>query len=500
MSNISYKRGTGLTSIKTSGNLTGSGISGDEARLKDDVVVNSVSASLFTSSNGNIILGNNIFWQDKFGSNNLLFGTYCAITNEETDPPITGSFVHGYQVAATVNYSHAEGYGSQAKAPYSHAEGSGVTNGELSHAEGFATTASGSYSHAEGEVTVASGSASHAEGAGTITIGAFSHAEGQATIASGDSSHAEGYGTVASNNYSHAEGENNIASGYGSHAEGNGTVAFGELSHAEGVQTVTSGAYSHAEGFATITSGSYSHTEGIQTVASGAGSHAEGNGTITIGAYSHAEGVGTIASSSYQHVQGKYNQTSSTAIAIIGNGTDGLNRSNIVEVYTDRMVVSGSLFVTSAISCSDGITGSYSGSGTNLTNLSASNWYNGAARWTTDVRNQFSAGSGLTYDAANGIYSLTNTSVSSSTSDVTLSTQNLLLCSSSLTSSTISAQLPLTSDVPSGRTYVVKNTGVGTVNILASGSNLIDGQATASIRTTYSSYTVVGTGSNWWII
>ena len=108
-------------------------------------------------------------------------------------------------------------------------------------------------------------------------------------------------------------------------------------------------------GLNTTASGSYSHAEGQFTYATGEGSHAEGSATITLGIFSHAEGIGTIASGSYQHVQGKYNIANTSSLMIIGNGTSDLSRSNIVDVKTNSVEVTGSLIVT------NGITGSLLG-------------------------------------------------------------------------------------------------------------------------------------------
>ncbi len=114
--------------------------------------------------------------------------------------------------------------------------------------------------------------------------------------------------------------------------------------------SVASGAFSHAEGGRTEAHGDNSHAEGSTTKAYGYSSHAEGLGTIAYGDYSHSEGFDTIASASHQHVQGILNQTSSTALMLIGNGDQFIfpfpKRSNIFEVYTNKVVVSGSVNVT----------------------------------------------------------------------------------------------------------------------------------------------------------
>lgn len=80
--------------------------------------------------------------------------------------------------------------------------------------------------------------------------------------------------------------------------------------------------------------GNYSHAEGYGTTASGEASHAEGSITRASASYSHAEGYNTMARSMYQHVQGKFNaeDANDKYAFIIGNGTDGNNRSNAFAV------------------------------------------------------------------------------------------------------------------------------------------------------------------------
>lgn len=114
-----------------------------------------------------------------------------------------------------------------------------------------------------------------------------------------------------------------------------------------GLNCVSSGDYSHAEGGGSVSAGNLSHAEGMDTLASGQYSHTEGGFTTAsvLASYSHAEGYHTIAIRSAQHVQGLYNQTSSTALMLVGNGigTSSADRSNILEVYQDSVVISGNL-------------------------------------------------------------------------------------------------------------------------------------------------------------
>ena len=300
------------------------------------------------------------------GDQTLASGPASHAEGAYTTASAGGSHTEGTNTIASGDYSHAEGWGTTSSGSAAHSEGlNTLAEGPYSHAEGTNTTASGQSSHAEGNFTQAIGVGSHAEGYLTQAIGLYSHAEGDTTTAKGIHSHAEGIGSEATGSGAHAEGNYTFAFGASSHTEGGGTIAIGFWSHAEGYETLTlgngshaegfqttsSGTYSHAEGRQTFSSGSYSHAEGNYTTASGEYSHAEGAGTIASGFASHAEGVGTIASANYQHVAGKYNRTSSNEndLFIIGNGTNVLNRKNILVASTSSLTVSGSILVSGSI-------------------------------------------------------------------------------------------------------------------------------------------------------
>ena len=239
------------------------------------------------------------------------------------------SFQHGFGVEATGPYSYAHG-------DVTHAGGFG------SHAEGSLTSASANYSHAEGRLTKALSIYSHAEGQQTVSSGPYSHAEGSNTQATATGSHAEGQSTLAATDYSHAEGFQTICiSGNYSHAEGQQTSARGIGSHTEGLSTITTGLNAHAEGAFTLAMGNSSHAEGYQTTASAN--------------YSHTNGIGTVASGLYQHIVGSYNVSSSNASAfIVGNGTSGTSRSNLVFASGSTFQVTGSVNLTQNLTVGGG--------------------------------------------------------------------------------------------------------------------------------------------------
>lgn len=97
---------------------------------------------------------------------------------------------------------------------------------------------------------------------------------------------------------------------------------------------------------------------------------------------------------------------------------------------------------------------------------------------------------------SNGTYVLSG-STSTSTASYTASTQDFLL----LCSGAVDIRLPsaLASD---GYMFAIKNIGSNVVRLMCSQSSndKIDGQFTASIKTTYSSYNIIAATGSWWII
>jgi len=238
--------------------------------------------------------------------------------------------------------------------------------GAIPNTGSFATTGSNTFI---GNQTI---TGSLSQGTGSIATGVYSHAEGEITVAAGSSSHAEGYASVALGDYSHAEGYQTFAANY-AHSEGSLTSASNDTAHAEGFRTLASGNSAHSEGYITTASNSYSHAEGRNTLASGIGSHAEGFFTVAAGAY--------------QHVQGQYNISSSAQGAwIMGNGSSAAARSNLIYAQGTSVQITGSLTVSGSntftnigpavfsgsINVTQGISGSFSGSGANLNSIPAS--------------------------------------------------------------------------------------------------------------------------------
>jgi hypothetical protein len=68
-----------------------------------------------------------------------------------------------------------------------------------------------------------------------------------------------------------------------------------------------------------------------------------------------------------------------------------------------------------------------------------------------------------------------------------------------LASGTFSVTLPVANNSV-GRMITVKNIGVGTVTVVATGSDTIDGAASYPLSLAYESVTVVGAGGGAWVI
>lgn len=149
----------------------------------------------------------------------------------------------------------------------------------------------------------------------------------------------------ASGTYNLVAGNQNVIGGNWNTVVGSGnSVTANNFNFLQGVGNAVGNVQgAHAEGCNTTASGHYTHTEGYNTITNGTYAHAEGGETFAKAAYSHAEGRGTITDTNYQHVEGQYNAPALSALHVIGNGSATTARSNIVETYSDRVVVNGDL-------------------------------------------------------------------------------------------------------------------------------------------------------------
>ena len=137
-----------------------------------------------------------------------------------------------------------------------------------------------------------------------------------------------------------ATGVNVVAEGNQSHAEGMMTKAIGENSHAEGTWTNASGGNSHVEGLYTTALGKSEHVSGQFNVLDTATTWVAGtsynvgdvvsrveNGVTKIYRCKTANSNASWASSNWEEY-GQY-------LFVVGNGTDGNNRSNAFSVDWD---------------------------------------------------------------------------------------------------------------------------------------------------------------------
>jgi hypothetical protein len=93
---------------------------------------------------------------------------------------------------------------------------------------------------------------------------------------------------------------------------------------------------------------SHSFSFGSYCIISGTFSQAYGAFNTVLGNYSYAQGVSLIVSGNNQTVIGKNNkQNNISDLFVIGNGNDNtLNRSDILNVSTTQVKITGSLQVT----------------------------------------------------------------------------------------------------------------------------------------------------------
>jgi hypothetical protein len=172
------------------------------------------------------------------------------------------------------------------------------------------------------------------------TPGIYSSAMGYHNMVTGAYAAALGYKNEATENSS-------FAVGLGNKASGQSAVALGNLNRAGAYAAIALGANTNA-------SGTTSFTAGYFTNASGENASALGYATTASGGNSLSAGVGTLANSYAAVSLGSYNYSSPQAAAtswvnsdpvlLIGNGTSGEARSNILEFYKDGdLVIAGNL-------------------------------------------------------------------------------------------------------------------------------------------------------------
>jgi len=123
---------------------------------------------------------------------------------------------------------------------------------------------------------------------------------------------------------------------------GNGAVDLtASINQSSGCRKVgAAGNYSFTAGYKTYAGGSYSTAIGDGSCATGISSFTEGRNTAANGFASHAEGYEVVAQNDYMHAEGIYNiGTATDTIHETGIGTNGIDRKNAFEIYTDGKVI-----------------------------------------------------------------------------------------------------------------------------------------------------------------
>lgn len=148
---------------------------------------------------------------------------------------------------------------------------------------------------------------------------------------------ASGVGAVSLNQQNSATADNSVATGFETNATGEcsfsmgrGTLAYGEYAVAEGAGDEDT----HLQ----IAGADYSHTEGLgnRTIQGADCSHVGGRDSVadenSVCAFVHGDHL--EASAADQAVFGRYNTTDSTALLIVGGGSDDAP-SNVFEAGID---------------------------------------------------------------------------------------------------------------------------------------------------------------------
>jgi hypothetical protein len=267
-------------------------------------------------------------------------------------------------------------------------------------------------------------------------------------------------------------------------------TAAGRIAVAQTATTVSAVAVSGDASLATSGALTVSKINGASVPASGAlttGNVLQVNGasSLTYGALNLAGGsnyvTGVLPLGSHA--------APATANAFAYTSTSGTwNATGIAG--TDKLVgfsgtTPSAITIGSGLSLSAG-TLTATGSGT-VTSVTASAPLASSGGSTPNI--SISSGASGSGTAAFGGYTAATTTYSISANDYVVD----------CTSGTFTATLPTAVGI-TGRIYVVKNSGTGTITLATTSSQTIDGALTVTIATQYASYTVMSNGANWIIL
>jgi hypothetical protein len=276
------------------------------------------------------------------------------------------SFSSGFESRAQGDYSQALGYKAIASGHYSTAIGKNAEAiGVNSFAAGDSAIAANPNSYAFGLGALASGDGSVAIGSrgkigleqitvNTVASGNNSFAAGLGAQATQPNTVAIGFGSSSTNSFAvalgleaKASGSSSFSTGHKSEATATNAVAMGSLAKASAAGSVAIGSSVTASAKSAVSMGQNSNASGMFSVALGysdtasrIGSAAIGYGAKATGDYAVATGLATEARSLYSFVAGAYNMiegnpsdwVDTDPIFVIGNGTNGSNRSNAFTV------------------------------------------------------------------------------------------------------------------------------------------------------------------------
>ena len=198
---------------------------------------------------------------------------------------------------------------------------------------GTFSTASGYLNNAIGNSACVRGQYNCANGSGAIAIGTTTSAIGTSSIAAGGSCVYVIYltGSAGSTTYSYTLDDGTLVGNAVSLIVGNGISISGVASYVTAIDT-TNKTITVANTLNSDTAFSNTPARLNATIAQGDHSHAIGYGAIAKGMYSSAIGKDVITNNESEIALGYFNQSNSTTLFSIGNGTSTSARSNAFEV------------------------------------------------------------------------------------------------------------------------------------------------------------------------
>ena len=218
--------------------------------------------------------------------------------------------------------------------------GYNFATGSLNKVNQYAAFGCGHNNTVSGKYSLASGINNFVGYAGTVC--------GQANYVLGMFSNACGTNNVVEGRASFVSGTNNKATGEMSEALGQETEASGARSTTRGYKTVASGIDAVAIGNQNKAKGRGSFTSGYVNVVSGENAVGFGCGCVVEGQYSLASGYGLKTKTQAQTAFGMYNEIDNhhDALFMVGNGTNGDNRSNALVVFKDGSISISGIKIT----------------------------------------------------------------------------------------------------------------------------------------------------------